>query len=41
MLNKMNKMKTDKVFTDAKLSKLRKDNEELILRCIKLQVKNL
>ena len=41
MLNKMNKMKTDKVFTDAKLSKLRKDNEELILRCIKLQVENL
>ncbi len=41
MLNKMNKIKADKLLIDAKLSKLRKDNEELILRCIKLQVEKL
>jgi hypothetical protein len=38
MLNKLNRMKDEKVFTVEKIKKLQQDNEKLLQRCIKYQI---
>jgi hypothetical protein len=38
MLNKLNKLKAQKITDDLRISKLKKDNEELLNKCIKVQL---